>query len=369
VSLHDVDLKALNMAAALPQTSALPRNLVDLFSDTMTRPSQGMRKAMAEAEVGDEQRGEDPTTRSLEDRIAELLGKEAAVFLPSGTMCNQIAIAVHCRSGDEIIAPDNSHLFTFEGGGGAAIAGAQNRAIPHVNGIFTGTAVAEAVRNPAMRHSPRSRVVAIEQTMNLGGGAVWSMAQIEDVAKVAKAHGLILHMDGARLPNAAVASGVAPKVMCAPCDTTWLDLSKGLGCPVGGVLAGSKDFIADAWRWKHRLGGAMRQSGILAAAGLYALDNTWDRLAEDHANAKAFASLAAEIKGIKLVYAKTESNLVFLDVSGTGKGAAALSDAMLGHGVRIGAMGPTLLRAVTHLDVDKAGIQAAGKALRAVVAA
>ncbi len=346
--------------------ASLPRNLVDLFSDTMTRPSAGMRKAMAEAEVGDEQKGEDPTTRALEDRVAELLGKEAAVFLPSGTMCNQIALAVHCRSGDEIIGPDNAHIFTFEAGGGAAIAGAHNRTIPHHNGIFTGAAVSAAIRPPT-RHSPKSRLVAIEQTMNLGGGAVWSMAQIDDIAMAAKAHSLILHMDGARLPNAAIASGVSPKAMCAPCDTTWIDLSKGLGCPIGGVLAGSKDFIAEAWRWKHRLGGALRQSGILAAAGLYALDHNWHRLAEDHANARTFASLAAEIKGIKLVYPKTESNLVFLDVSATGKTATAISDAVLSHGVRIGAMGPTLMRAVTHLDVTAAGIAAAGAALRKAV--
>ncbi len=347
--------------------ASLPRNLIDLFSDTMTRPSTGMRKAMAEAEVGDEQKGEDPTTRALEDRIAELLGKDAAVFLPSGTMCNQIAIAVHCRSGDEIIAPDNSHLFTFEAGGGAAISGAQSRSVPHEMGIFTGAAVTAAVRPPT-RHSPKSRVVAIEQTMNLGGGAVWSMAQIEDVAKAATAHGLILHMDGARLPNAVVASGVSAAKMCAPCDSTWLDLSKGLGCPIGGVLAGSKEFIAEAWRWKHRLGGALRQSGILAAAGLYALDHNWDRLAEDHANAQAFSRLAAEVKGVKLVYPKTASNLVFLDVTGTGKTATAISEAALAEGVRIGAMGPMLMRAVTHLDVSRAGVEAAGAALRKVLA-
>jgi len=347
--------------------SALPRNLVDLFSDTMTRPSSGMRKAMAEAEVGDEQRGEDPTTRALEDRVAELLGKDAAVFLPSGTMCNQIALAVHCRSGDEIIAPDNSHIFTFEGGGSSAIAGAHSRAVPADKGVFTGAAVTAAVR-PPMRHAPKSRLVAIEQTMNLGGGAVWSMTQIDDVAKAAKTHGLVMHMDGARLPNAVVASGVSAKQMSAPCDSTWIDLSKGLGCPVGGVLAGSKDFIAEAWRWKHRLGGALRQSGILAAAGLYALDHNWDRLAEDHANARAFAEAAAAIKGVKLVYPKTETNLVFLDVSGTGKSAAALSDAILAHGVRIGAMGPALMRAVTHLDVSAAGIATAGTALRKAVA-
>ena len=349
-------------------STTTPRNFIDLFSDTMTRPSAAMRQAMASAEVGDEQRGEDPTTRALEERVAALLGKEAAVFLPSGTMCNQIAVAVHCRSGDEIIAPDTAHLLTFEGAGSAAIAGAQGRAIPHERGIFTGAAVAAAVRDPALRHHPRSRMVAIEQTMNLGGGAVWSMDEINNVAKAAKAHGLVLHMDGARLPNAVVASGVPAAKMCAPCDSTWLDLSKGLGCPVGGVLAGSKDFINEAWRWKHRLGGAMRQSGILAAAGLYALDHGWDRLADDHANAKRFALQAAEIKGIKLEYAATDTNIVFLDVAGTGKNAKHLAEAVMKKGVRIGAMGPTRMRAVTHLDVDRNGIDVAAKALREAVA-
>ena len=349
-------------------SATTPRNFIDLFSDTMTRPSAGMRTAMANAEVGDEQRGEDPTTRALEDRIAELFGKEAAVFLPTGTMCNQIAIAVHCRSGDEIIAPDNCHLFTMEAAGGAAIAGAQGRAIPHERGIFTGSAVTAAVRDPAFRQQPRSRLAAIEQTMNYGGGAVWSLDQINDVAKAAKAHGLILHMDGARLPNAVVASGVSAAKMSAACDTVWLDLSKGLGCPVGGVLAGSKDFINEAWRWKHRLGGAMRQSGILAAAGLYALDHCWDRLAEDHANAKRFAEIAADIKGVKLVYASTDTNIVFLDVSATGQSAKAIAEKVMGKGARIGAMGPTRMRAVTHLDVDRKGVETAAKALREAVA-
>lgn len=347
----------------------MTNRLIDLFSDTMTKPTAGMRKAMAEAEVGDEQKGEDPTTRALEDRVATVLGKEAAVFLPSGTMCNQIALAVHCRSGDEIIAPENSHLFTFEGAGGSAISGAQIRPIEHSRGIFTGATVAAAVRDPALRHHPRSRVVAIEQTMNLGGGAVWTMAEIDDVAKAAKAHNLVLHMDGARLPNAVVASGVTAARMCAPCDTTWLDLSKGLGCPVGGVLAGSKDFIAEAWRWKHRLGGALRQSGILAAAGLYGLDHHWDSLANDHANAKIFAEGAANIKGVKLIYSKVETNLVFLDVSQTGKSANAISDALLGHSVRIGAMGPNRMRAVTHLDVTRRDVEAVVIALEKVITA
>ncbi len=194
----------------------MTNRLIDLFSDTVTRPTPGMRKAMAEAEVGDEQKGEDPTTRALQDRVAEMLGKEAAVFLPSGTMCNQIALAVHCRAGDEIIAPEISHIFMYEGAGGSAITGAQIRPVAHTRGIFEGAAVTAAVRDPAVRHHPRTRMVAIEQTMNVGGGAVWTMAQINDVARAAKAHGLILHMDGARLPNAVVASGVSAKEMCAP---------------------------------------------------------------------------------------------------------------------------------------------------------
>jgi threonine aldolase len=184
------------------------------------------------------------------------------------------------------------------------------------------------------------------------------------VAKTSKAHKLILHMDGARLPNAVVASGVSAKRMCQAFDSAWLDLSKGLGCPVGGVLAGSKDFIDEAWRWKHRMGGALRQSGILAAAGIYALDHNWERLAEDHTNAKRFAELAGEVKGIKLIYPKTESNLVFLDTSGTGKSAKEIADRVMTHKVRIGAMGPTRMRAVTHLDVSAADIEAAGKALQ-----
>ena len=347
-------------------TPARPK--IDLFSDTMTRPSADMRRAMAHAEVGDEQKGEDPTTRALEERVAALLGKDAAVFLPSGTMCNQIALAVHCRSGDEIIAPENSHIFMYEGAGGAAIAGAQIRPIAHIQGIFSGDAVRAAVRDPAIRHAPRTRLVSVEQTQNLGGGAVWSMAQIADVAAAAKAHNLILHMDGARLPNAVVASGVSAAKMCAAFDSTWLDLSKGLGCPVGGVLAGSRAFISEAWRWKHRLGGALRQSGILAAAGLFALDHNWDRLAVDHANAQRFASLAADVKGVRLVYPKSETNLVFLDVSSSGKTAKEIADGVARHGVRIGAMGPMLMRAVTHLDVEASGIETAVKALHDAVA-
>ncbi|MFM2421914.1 MAG: hypothetical protein RL291_444 [Pseudomonadota bacterium] len=342
-------------------------NFIDLFSDTVSRPSAGMRKAMAEAEVGDEQKREDVTTRRLEERVAAMLGKEAAVFLPSGTMCNQIAVAVHCRPGEEMIAAENSHLFTFEGGGGSVLVGAQARPITTANGKFTGADVVAKLRNHAVLHMPRNKLVSVEQTTNLGGGEIWSVAELEDIAKTARAHNLIVHMDGARLPNAVVGSGVSAKAMCAQVDTTWLDLSKGLGCPIGAVLAGPKSFIDEAWRWKHRLGGALRQSGILAAAGLYALDHHWDRLADDHRHAKRLAELVGNLKGVKIVNPHVPSNLVFIDVSGTGMSAPDVSAKLQQKGARIGASSATTMRAVTHIDVSAADIETAGKAFAAVL--
>lgn len=342
-------------------------NFVDLFSDTVSKPSLAMRKAMAAAEVGDEQKREDMTTRRLEERVALLLGKEAAVFLPSGTMCNQIAVAVHCRPGDEMIAAENSHLFTFEGGGASVLVGAQARPIVTASGKFTGRDVEAKLRNHAVLHMPRNRLVSVEQTTNLGGGEIWSLDELAHVARAAKAHQLVVHMDGARLPNAVVASGVSAKAMCAHVDTTWLDLSKGLGCPIGGVLAGSKAFIDDAWRWKHRLGGAMRQSGILAAAGLYALDHNWARLADDHRNAKRLAELLGNVKGLRIINAHVPTNLVFIDVSATGIAAPDLAAQLLASGVRIGAMSSTMMRAVTHLDVSVVDIETAGRAFGALI--
>ncbi len=345
----------------------MQNRLIDLFSDTSTRPSADMRKAMADAEVGDEQRGEDPTTRRLEERVAELLGKDAAVFLPSGTMCNQIAIAVHCQAGDEIIAADKSHIFNYEAAGGAVTARAHSWPIKTSNGIFSGADVEANVRPTASRHHPRSRLVAIEQTQNLGGGAVWTLAEIADVAAAVCKHKLALHMDGARLPNAVAASGIAAAKMSEACDSVWFDLSKGLGCPVGGVLAGSKDFIDASWRWKHRMGGAMRQSGIIAAAGLYALDHNMQRLADDHANARRLAAVLGQTKGVRVLNPKVETNLLFLDVSATGRSGPDISAALLKKGVRIGAMTPTMMRAVTHLDVSRDDIETTCKAWREVM--
>jgi threonine aldolase len=339
---------------------------IELISDTATKPSLAMRRAMAEAEVGDEQRGEDPTTNALQERVADLLGKEAAVFLPSGVMCNQVALCVHCRPGDEVMAADWSHIFTSEAGGAAVLAGAQTWPIPSERGIFTAQALTSAIRQPS-RHSPRTALVVLEQTNNRGGGSVWPLAAIEDVAAAARNGGAAVHMDGARILNAQVASGVSAKAFAAPCDSVWLDLSKGLGCPIGGVLAGSKAFIQESWRWKHRLGGAMRQSGILAAAGLYALDHNIERMAEDHDNARLFARLIAGLPGVRLDPPEVETNIVFFDCTQTGMSAAQLCARLAAKGVRLGAMGPMRVRAVTHLDVARAEVERAAAILSDVL--
>jgi threonine aldolase len=344
----------------------MPDIRVDLISDTATKPTAAMRAAMAGAVVGDEQRGEDPTVNLLCARVADLLGKEAALFLPSGTMCNQIAVATHCRPGDEIVAAEASHIISSEGAGAAILAGSFIRAVPCDRGIFSGDDVTAAQRTRKPK-SPRSRLVAVEQTNNRGGGAVWPLAAIRSVAESARKHDLALHMDGARLLNAVVASGVAAKDFADPFDSVWIDLSKGLGCPVGGVLAGSKAFVEAAWVWKHRLGGAMRQAGILAAAGLYALDHHVARLADDHDNARVFAGRIAELPGIKLDPAKVETNLVFFGVEGTGRTAADIAQRLLAFGVRIGVEDTYRMRAVTHLDVDRAGVEEAADAMRDAV--
>lgn len=339
---------------------------IDLISDTSTRPSEGMRAAMARADVGDEQRGEDPTVNRLCERVAELLGYEAAVFLPSGIMSNLIAILVHCRPGDEIIAARNTHIITSEGAGAAAIAGAMITTIETADGRFTADELKPLLR-PARPRAPRTRLVSLEQTSNKGGGAVWSSKAISDIVAAASTVGAAVHLDGARILNAAVASGEPPAAFSGPCDSAWLDLSKGLGCPIGSVLAGSRDFIEEAWTWKHRLGGAMRQSGVLAAAGLYALEHNVEGLADDHDNARHLAAGLAACEGVRLINDPIETNIVYFDVAGTGLSAPAFAARVLEHGVRFGAQTESLLRAVTHLDVDRAGIDKALDAVRTVL--
>jgi len=339
---------------------------INLYSDTQTQPSPPMRQAMAEAPVGDEQRGEDPSVNRLCEMTAELLGKEAAVFMPSGTMCNQIAIHIHCRPGDEIIAHKSAHILNFEGGGTAAFSGAQIHGLAGDKGIFSIEDAQAAVR-PKDRYNPVTRLIAIEQTANQGGGSVWPLEAVQALGALATRHGLAYHMDGARLLNAVVAAGIPAKAYAAPFDSLWVDLSKGLGCPVGAVLAGSADFIEEAWRLKQRSGGAMRQAGIIAAAGIYALQHNVERLAEDHANARLLAEGLRNLPGISVDADAVETNIVFFDIAGTGMKAEAFCERLKQRGVILGGAG-TRLRAVTHLDVTRNDVERALDIIRDLVA-
>ena len=339
---------------------------VDLSSDTVSKPSPAMRQAIAEAEVGNEQAMEDPSVNRLCEMTAALLGKEAAVFLPSGTMCNQVAFRVHCKPGDEIILDRTAHPLNSESGGPAALSGCATRTLDGVRGVYTADQVRAAIAPRSRRLAPRSRVLEVENTANGGGGKVWPIERVREVTGVAHEHGLVTHLDGARLLNAVVASGTPAKEYGACFDSLWIDFSKGLGCPVGGVLAGSRAFIEDAWFYKQQLGGAMRQAGIIAAAGVYALENNVDRLADDHANARLLADRIEAIDGLELCHETIETNMVYLDVAGLNMTADRVHQRLLEHGVRIGVTGATTMRAVAHIDIDQAGIETAAQALRAV---
>lgn len=330
------------------------RYQADLYSDTKTRPTAQMLDAMVAADIGDEQHGEDPTVDRLVERCADLLGKEAAVFVPSGTMANIMATLTLCRPGDELVAHEQSHVLNFEGANASALAGVATRALRGARGIFTAGEFRGALRKPD-RHLPRSGLVVIEQTTNLGGGAIWSPDEISAISALAREAGVPMHMDGARLMNASVASGISPADFASFADSVYLDFTKGLGAPFGAVLAGDKAMIDAAWRWKQRLGGSMRQAGVMAAACLYALDNNVDRLALDHDNARELAKGLAELPGIEVQ--PVETNMVFLDVAGTGLTAIDFDRGLWPSGVRMSIQGPTLLRAVTHLDIGPADIQ------------
>jgi threonine aldolase len=337
--------------------------IVNLHSDTQTRPSEGMRRAIASAEVADEQRGLDPTVNALQERVAELLGHEAALFLPSGTMCNQIAVRLHTRPGDEVILERHAHPIIAESGGPAAHSGVMMQPIDGSGGMFTAAQVATAVRLHD-RYTPRSRLVCVEQTTNYGGGRVWPLRQIRDVLEVAESHGLMTHLDGARLMNAVVAAGVPASDYASGFTTAWVDFTKGLGAPVGACLAGSEELIEEAWRFKQMMGGALRQAGIVAAAGIYALDHNVDRLAEDHENARVLAEGIAELRGAAIDPSLVETNIVIFEVDDP----AGVVAALLAEGVEMTQMGPGRIRAVTHMDVDRAGIERALAVLRKVLA-
>jgi len=347
----------------------MSRPLIDLQSDVKTRPTPAMRRAMAEAEVGDEAAGEDPTVNRLCERVAALLGKEAALFAPSGTQCNQIALCVLGRPGDELICDRSAHILCFEAGGLAANAGLNATALEGERGRYSVAQLEAALRSPS-RHAPRQSVLALEQTSNLGGGAIWPLEQIEAVCAVARGHGMKTHMDGARLLNATVATGVSAADYARPFDSAWIDFSKGLGAPVGAALAGSKAFIDEAWRVKQRLGGTMRQAGIIAAGALFALEHHVARLKHDHDNAKALARGLDRMPGVAIDPTWIETNLVYfaLDPEHCALDAERFCAALLERGVRMGVYGPRLVRAVTHIDVHANDIDTALAAVEAVLA-
>jgi threonine aldolase len=336
---------------------------INLLSDTQTRPTPGMREAMARAEVGDEQIGDDPSVNLLCERVADLLGKEAAVFMPSGTMCNVAATLVHCRPGDEIVVHASAHIIAREGGAHAALGGFQITALPGAEGKFTPDTFRSAL-HPRTRYQSPQTVVSVEQTANIGGGTIWRKAALDEIVEIAKANGLATHMDGARLLNATVATGISAREMASGWDSAWIDFSKGLGAPIGAVIAGTREFIDEIWRWKQRLGGSMRQAGICAAACTYALDHNVDRLAEDHANARALARGLAQIAGIEVQ--EPETNLVFFRPDGAGVNGDAMVSALHKRGVLL-AMMDGRIRACTHLDVTTGMIEETVGLVREIV--
>ena len=315
-------------------------DLIDLRSDTVTRPTAGMCKAMAAAEVGDDVYGEDPTINVLQDRVAALLGKEAAVWVPTGTMANQIALGSLAGMGDEIICDRSSHVVNYEGGAISALWGVQSLVVDGPRGIFTAEAVKAALRSGQTDHDPRQKAVAIENTHNRGGGTIWPLAQMETVADVAHGAGLAVHLDGARIWNAHVATGIALQKWCERADTVSVCLSKGLGAPAGSLVATTRERIKGVRRLRKRMGGGLRQAGVLAAAGMYALDHHLQRLAEDHESAKKLAAM------VPFAWHAPQTNILLADV----QNAPALVEEARKEGVLINAVSGTRIRAVTHLD-------------------
>ena len=329
---------------------------IDLRSDTITQPTPAMREAMARAEVGDDVFGDDPTVARLEARTAEILGKEAAVFTPSGTMANQLALRAHTEPGDEILVDANAHIYYYESGAPAALAGVMCRCLPGVRGVFTAADVEAALR-PADQHFAPTRLVCIENTHNRGGGSVWPIERIREVAEVSRARGLRLHLDGARLWNASVATGIPERDYAAHFDSVSVCFSKGLGAPVGSALCGTREFIQRARRFRKMYGGGMRQAGILAAGALHALEHHRARLAEDHANARSLAEGLSRLPGLELDPAAVQTNIIFMRVRKLP--AASFVRSLDEAGVRVLALGPDSIRAVTNLMVSSGQIPAA----------
>ncbi|MGQ1305350.1 threonine aldolase family protein [Acinetobacter baumannii] len=343
--------------------------LIPLSSDTESQPTIEMRQAIANAIVGDEQHGEDPTVNLLQERVAELLGKEAALWFPAGTMCNFVAVKTHTQPADAIIADLMAHIIRAESGGVALSSGVLVEGISTERGIFSADQLNEALsrlNTVGAPYGPSPKLICVEQTHNFGGGTVWSLDELRAVSSIAKNQGIAMHMDGARLLNASIASGVPASQFAGEVDSVWIDFTKGLGAPIGAVLAGNKEFIAQAKRYKHVFGGAMRQAGIAAAGCLYALDHHIARLSEDHDNAKYFAKGLSEISGINLLIDNPETNMVFFDIAETGLSNENFIQQMKEHGVKLGVVRGQI-RAVTHIDVSRKDIDLALSTIQKII--
>ena len=336
--------------------------MINLYSDTQTVPSENMRKAIADAEVGDEHSRSDPTTLLLENKVAELLGKEEAVFLPSGTMCNLIGIAINTSPGDVVMLESNGHILRSETGGPAIVSNVLTDPVDGERGQFT-VAQIEQRLDQTSRYRPPTSLICLEQTHNFAGGTVWPLELWEEVCSFAKNKEMQVHVDGARLLNAVVASGVSAETWASRVDTIWIDFSKGLGAPMGACIAGSAELIDKAWLWKHRLGGAMRQSGLMAAAAIYALDENVERLREDHERAKRLAEALKEL-GAEVV--EPETNIVFFDMTSCGKSNYQVVQELSKKDVQVSEIG-NQIRAVTHLDIGDVDIESAISAITQVV--
>lgn len=336
---------------------------IDLRSDTVTKPSAGMREAMAKADVGDDVFSEDPTVNILQDRVAGMLGKEAALFVPSGTMGNQICIKVHTQPGDEVIAEKGCHVFNYETGGMAFLSGVQVNTIDGDRGVITTDQIKRALR-PKVYYMPRSRLICIENTHNRAGGSIYPLSVIREIRALSQEEGIGFHLDGARIWNACVETGISPKEYASHVDSVSVCLSKGLGAPAGSVIVGSHDFIAQARRYRKIFGGGMRQAGVLAAAGLYALENNMTRLKEDHQKAKHLASSLAEIGVLDILPEDVPTNIVIAGVEKTQSTPDEVLARLRSRGVFLSQGNYTSIRAVTHMDVSLEQINMAVKVFR-----
>jgi threonine aldolase len=344
----------------------MPEMPIDLRSDTVTRPTPGMRAAMQAAEVGDDVFHEDPAVNRLEEKVAGLLGKEAAVYVPSGTMSNQIAVKAHTQPGDELLCDVNCHIYNNEAGGPAALSGVMCRTVEGDCGVLDVTQLDGKVRG-ANEHHARTRLVCLENTHNKGGGRVYPLEKIQAISAWARRNGLAMHLDGARLWNAVVATGIPARTWGEPFDSVSVCFSKGLGAPVGSALAGPREYIARARRVRKLFGGGMRQAGVIAAAALYALENHVERLAEDHRNARVLAAAIADTPGLRLTPPEVETNLIWFEVDPELGPAKAVAAALKERGVLVHIMGPQTLRACTHLDVSAAQAERAAEVVRRTV--